>query len=494
MTELGWLSFCVVLAAVILTAIPGYRARISSRDYFHVPGERRNVVSLGIADITLGTGVVYLLAASTQNGAVTLAIPLGVVIGYWLLAKFYREGIPDAVLAHGNLAIGIREELCRKNAIGNRWVFDALVLAPLVVVFVLVMAYEVFASSQIIGAFISPGNSSAPSIIGFGILAASAINTFGGGMQASYRNDSLLAVLIVSFFVLLVAVSWRPLQPELLANLGPESKFLYGNAGAAAAIVAVSIGFINAILTQHYSLLNAYTATNFQERKALSRTFRRVGVVIGGMLTVLVIVGTLWPTDPATPFPVAIAQRLQGATSDSLLEPLLVVLVVAGMTAITFSTTDTLLLALAYFLVRNAFNTRESDRADPSGAGVSTRIVSVLLIVLIMPPLGYFYSTDLNLFFLLLTIAGGGAVFAPFLVGAAMAAAPGRSLTAFGASAHVAVFGLYLVNGVLGVWMLIDEPTYLPFLGLATASASAFLSIWLYRRSGARSADLDKRA
>ena len=82
------LNIILFILAVIAFAAFGFsvmRKHRSAKDYFHDESLFKNVVSLTATNITLGTGLVYLVTGAQYNGLLMLLIPLMTWFGYYII-------------------------------------------------------------------------------------------------------------------------------------------------------------------------------------------------------------------------------------------------------------------------------------------------------------------------------------------------------------------------------------------------------------------------
>ena len=125
-------------AAVVLffcTGLWGSRRITSAGGFFHYPRVSSNVLSLTAANITVGSGLVYLITGGFQNGPLMYAVPLATGLGYYLLASFVNKVVPGDVLKGTNFLKGVDSKI--ERARGERSFFAPVTSLCLVIVFVL---------------------------------------------------------------------------------------------------------------------------------------------------------------------------------------------------------------------------------------------------------------------------------------------------------------------------------------------------------------------
>ncbi|MEA3011706.1 MAG: hypothetical protein QOD42_251 [Sphingomonadales bacterium] len=467
---IGWIVLAAALAVFAATALSGRKDAADVESFFHVEGRRRNALSLGIADITLGTGFAYILIASSQFGWAMLALPAGLWVGYRLLAWLFIRAPAEALVGTRNFLLAVREAAVRDGGLRSRWLFDAAVTLPLILVFILFVAYEVFASSQIMAAFIAPDVPMAPAIIGGAIVAVSGLNSIVGGMQSNFRNDRVLAAGILLLFAIVGFASIFASAP--IANVAPSPPL-------SAVLIVAALGFLAAVATQFYSLLNSYNASNFEKGTEAARVFRQVGSVIAAMLAFLVVVGVERPLALGAGFPAALGERLAALPIGQTGHVALAALAVVGMVAVVFSTVDTLLIALAYFIRRHLLG-RPTDAASTENEVLApTRRLVAVLAFGILPPLAALYLADPNLFTLLLTLGGGAAIYAPFVFVTTLALSNTVGLTGLRPAFLLVFPALFIASGVTGVVLMSRDPAAVPMFTLGwLAVAIAASALW----------------
>src|SRR5690349_2198633 len=89
--HLNLILFLVAVCAFAWIGFSASRRETSAHDYFHDRDLHKNVVSLTATNISLGTGLVYLVSGAQQNGLLMILPVLCVAIGYWLLAVFLER-------------------------------------------------------------------------------------------------------------------------------------------------------------------------------------------------------------------------------------------------------------------------------------------------------------------------------------------------------------------------------------------------------------------
>ena len=218
------ITFSLTLILFALVVMRVRKLIRSPSDFFHSSAERPNLASLVAANITIGTGVSYLLLGGSQNGLLMLLVPLGVLVGYFSLEWFATHKVSSAIHASGNFFTGARELIDRARP-GQSSYFGWLVLVPLLVCFLLLFAYELFVSSQLIaGLIFSPVSMRHEVVIVTALFSASLFYTSLGGVVSVFRTDflQLLGILVFLVTLILGAFSLRsplPIDTWIRADL-----------------------------------------------------------------------------------------------------------------------------------------------------------------------------------------------------------------------------------------------------------------------------------
>lgn len=476
-----WIAFVAILIILMASAARGFNLNISPKSFFHFPGERRNLISLGIADITLGTGLIYVLTASAQSGMFMLSIPLGLLVGYILYSRFISYLSIKGNGINKNLFITVRDGLTSKAKVGKMY-FDLCITIPIVLIFLFVFSFELFASSALIAAILAPDSMAAAQIsIVLILFVSSFAASFFGGMQANVKNDKILAATIIVLVVLIILAAVQQAGVQSNINEASTKHWLHGVSGVEAAVVAAILAFFNGVTTQFYSILNAYTAANFVQVSSLRKVMVRVGYTVSLVLLVLVCVGALSNFgSTGSSLPESVANAFGATFGESMIGQVVKGAIIIGMVSVVFSTVDTLMMSLTYFVYRNILD-REITEAESSR---SPRLVlSVLFAVGFIPLLGLF-ATQPNLFYLLLTVATGASVFAPLLVSLGYIAVTTEDEPKGVSVAIALTFGLFLAAAGWAAYSAVVQPSSLtPFISLLVFAVSCATSFILWRRN-----------
>ncbi|MDQ8699259.1 hypothetical protein [Hyphomicrobium sp. LHD-15] len=467
----------LVASLVTYVAIGFYGSAQNHRSsFFHIAGVRKGVIALVVANVTLGTGLAYLLTAGSMNGLLVLSIAFGVFTGYWLLSIFLAS-LPDSLTgAGGNLL------MCFRNAIESqrpaskthgRSVFDAAILIPLVAAFIMFFAYEIFVSSKIIAAVAFPESGAyTTQLVAVLIFVAALAYCLVGGMAAVYTTAIIQLIGILLFLGLITYAS----VATITASQFPiAQQFLYR--GDKQALINCLTGFTDAVATQFYSLINAFGASHLRATKQKARLMRINGAILAAIFSLIILIGTSTPHEIAADIGAYVSRISSSLSSIPFGSAVLITLLVFGMVSVVISTADTLIVALTYFIYENV---GRREGAETSQDISSIRKLMATLFLISFFALLALFSLQPNIFYLLLSIASGPVVMAPLMVAlGAISRTPGALgsvsdpwLAAFG--------GLFVIASTASFTSLALAPSLVPYASLFHLSLSTVLALALY--------------
>jgi len=378
--------------------------------FFHDSRLTKNALSYTAANITLGTGLIYIASAIGSLGALFLLSPLMMLAGYRTLAAFLRSQAPEDLFAD-NMIKGLSQsiDVAMDRDSGFARAFTVVITA----VFALVLAFEIFASAKLLASlmFLTPGPRHEV-FVGSAVFAVALLYTLWGGYRAVQTTDLAQLVLIG----ILIATLWI-----VLARAIPIADTTHGPAPLIPPITRdVIMGAIAAALgaftTQFYSLLNLCAATQQNETETRSALLRKIGLYTFVALSILVI-GALWlSVSKDLPFALlnaSIQHHVKGSNPTDLL---LSVIMMLGMSAVLFSTVDTLIVSLTRFSYSNLFNRNAKDDTHNSPELRVVRLSMLALGPSVFALLALVWYRQPELFGLLLAIVSGNDVLVPLLV------------------------------------------------------------------------------
>ncbi|GIW56980.1 MAG: hypothetical protein KatS3mg082_3384 [Nitrospiraceae bacterium] len=473
---LGFLLLACGLFAAI--GIWGARSVRGLEDFFHFRGVGKNVLALVVANITLGNGIAYLFAAGGALGAVILVLPLALVAGYALVGWLVSRWASPALFSGGSLFAAAAREIGR--ATGSRSMLVPMVVGPLALAYLFVLAYELFASSQIISAFLGgPANGAPPVLVGALLFVGALVYTVAGGAQSVYRSDLVQFAAILAFagIVLLGAM----MAPEVRWVLLPQMPL-------AMFIITLLALVVNTVATQTFSLLNWYLASNLEATPQIRTAFLGGAVTTSAFFAVIALVGLGVPGPWGTDLAAALTLLLEPLRAYGVVADVAFYLVAFGLLSIVLSSADTLMIAVAMFVLEARQSLRAHQPGDPSediSATLFTIRAAIGIGFLVMFAfLGWLYYFRANLFYMLLGIAGGAAAYAP-LVWALLRASRHRLLLERFTNKRLAIYPVLSLLGLLcAMFLNLRAPEFVALVPVFSVVISSIFSYKLLMRVG----------
>ena len=460
MTDASWIGLGAFVGTLILFALTVMRVGKSIRSaatFFHSSGARQNLVSLIAANITIGTGISYLLVGGQQNGILMAVVPLGIVAGYFGLEQLARGGVSEEIANHRNFFSGVGALIVREGG-GRGGRFSWMVLAPLMTVFLLVFAYELFVSSQLIaGLVFATGSPLVEAAIACILFVASLSYSLYGGINAVFRTDQIQLVGIVLFVGVLTTGVLAFEEPL------PSRGWISSDSHV---VASVAVAAVAAVATQLYSLINWYMISNLRESGTRRRVLRGSAIVTGALLIPVVLAGAISSVDWSEGLSTGVTS-LFAPLHDSVPGALVLAVIVAGATCVVVSTTDSLLVSLTMFAYDELLLHDSQSESNGRAAVRKARRVMAGLFLMGFVALSLMYYFRPNIFYLLLAIGTGAAVFAPLIVLVGFLSKREGGLAAISAGALWMFTGLFLLAVPVGLWCSVAHPPAVPYVSLA---------------------------
>lgn len=469
--EINIILFAVLVVVFAAFGFAAAGRQRSAKDYFHDAGLRRNVVSLTATNITLGTGLVYLVTGAQHNGVLMLLIPLMVFLGYYLQALFLEKATSARVRRGKNILASLDDQI--REATGAASPFARTVSGSLVLVYVLVLAFEIFASSKVVAPFLFRTPSVTAEIaLSVVIFCITILYTILGGVRAIFNVDIVQVPLICIFLPVLVWTSIPDgLKPsEVAERLSANVKL------DAAVLVGVAIACMNAITTQFYSLIN-WGAVSHVELANQQRLLKWVGATTAVVLTVFVAVGLLHPVQHGGQVWQEIAREYsQLVLGSNLRAYVLSGILLCGMASVLLTTTDAVVMTCIMFWYDNVArgdstsgkeDILELKRIRRIGATTFTVCFAILMAINYWQP---------DPFYLLLSMAGGVVVFAPMIATAGYLSSRGDALGVFSRWVVYLYFVVFILSGVADTVLLSRKSPWVSYVGLVAFALSSIIS------------------
>lgn len=446
----------------------------SAKDYFHNDSLFKNAVSLTATNITLGTGLVYLITGAQHNGLLMLLVPLGVWLGYWLMAMFLVKATSVTARSGKNFLSSVDQLIC--DATGKPSPFARIVSGSLVFIYVLLLAFEIFASAKIIAPFLFKEPSVHAEVwLSIIVFCITILYTILGGIAAVLRVD----VLQVPLVLLMIPVLFITAVPDV-ANIDAITTRLGKSLKLDSTVIAgASIAFVNAVATQFYSILNWGAVSHLQVENQ-QRLLKWVGAATAIILSVFVVVGLLHPVESGGQVWQDITQRyVDLAHGTGALAYLFSGVLLLGTASIVLTTTDAVVITSVMFWYDNV---SRGDSKNVNNDPCELRrirfigAVTFFLCFAVLMTINYWQPDP---FYLLLSMAGGVAVFAPMIAVAGYLTSREASLSVLTPLVVYAFFALFIAAGVISILLLIRQSPYVGYVGIVAFIISLFISISL---------------
>jgi len=481
--DLNWYLFGAVVAAFTWFGFSASTKERSTKDYFHSAELHKNVVSLTATNITLGTGLVYLVVGAQHNGLLMFLVPVAVWLGYVLQGLYLEQATHISARTGRNFLAGVNEQL--SEATGRPSPFARIVSASLVSVFVLVLAFEIFASSKVVAPFLfREVNSTAEAWMSVIIFGITVLYTILGGVRAVFAVDVIQVPLVCIFLPVFIWTTVPDAKDpgRLLVDLSQTLRI------DMTALSAIAIACMNAVATQFYSILNWGAVSNVAPRQQ-RHLLNRVGFLTAVVLTVFVLVGLLHRGEPGVQVWQDITKLYAALSSQS--GPLAFALsgiLLLGMTSILLSTTDAIVISAILFWYDNVVG---GDSLDSKASSTELRrirtigAVSFGLCFAVLLTINYLQPDP---FYLLLSMAGGVVVFAPMIAAAGYVCSLGREAAqVFSARIIYSYFAVFILAGVVDIVLLWKRSTLVSYVGLVAFLVALVLSLSVVAKGRMRS-------
>lgn len=456
--------FFLTCIAFATTAFIVSRRATSDEVSFRTRDPGLNVVGLVTANITAGTGFVYLLLNGAKNGLLACAIPLALWLGYRVLVSLLN-GIPDH-LFKPNFLGGVAHALSQQT--GARSALPFVLIAPLLIVFVLVLGFEMFATSQLLGAVIFHEATVFQQIMISVVLFATTMIVVVWGGEATFKTDRVQAIFIVLCLIVLVCLAWVAWQQD--QNQHVDAFMLKYDAPVLFTLAFASLAAFN---TQIYSILNWNAVANATPDKrnwVLLTSGKWLAVFVGLVL----LIGASMPRVWSGAFQLSLATLLKTLSQPVALGASIIIII--GITSIVLTTTQGVTLAIGAFLseLRGDLNSTQS-------LTLSTRRIQYgAILLLVMGVLGLIYFQRPDLFYFLLAIVSGAEVMMPLIILLMVLAKRGRAIGVCSNKHLYGYLALFCIAIVTNIVLSMNLATLVPYVSLTLVTISVIYSWWLY--------------
>lgn len=458
-TGIYWIVFIGVIVAFGAIGFSAAKQATHVSSYFHKSSLWKNIISLTATDITIGTGIIYLISGAHTNGGLILLVPLATACGYYLQAWFLEKYVRHSLRNGRNFLANLSDEIAIQT--GRASPFAKTVSFCLVLVFVLLLAFEIFASSKAIAPLLFGGPSAVgESVISMVVFTTTVFYTILGGVNALFKVDRIQVPLILLFLPVFFAFAvpdWSEFA-TVSNRLAASFKF------DADTIVSVTLAVIAAITTQFYSILNWGAVSNIHpngQRKLLCG----VGTLSGLILCIFVLIGLLHPSGGTDPWAEVFSSMAASASSQTNGGVIFGVILTLGFSSILLTTTDAVVINSIMFWYDNVLNKNSgSAESSPKELGAIRKIGLVAFSgsFVVLSLLNYLQPDP---FYLLLSMASGITAFAPFIFLAGILSATEGRLRVISPGVVRFFLLVFLITGAASVWLLLTKSHLVAYVG-----------------------------
>jgi Na+/proline symporter len=383
----------VSLALYILISLWGRKGQLSVSAFFHDAGKPwMAVVSLTACNVTLGTGIAYILTQAKNTGWLVLLTPVGITAGYFAIAEYYKRLEFQVTDARPNLYYLLATTNADRSITPS--FFQKFFTWFIAVTYFLLIAFELGVGSAFLGSTLlanpSPEINVGIAVLVFGVVIA---YTAISGVRAAVQTDAVQIFFIVAFIAII---------PFLLLKYGNYETGSIKHAPVSLGTSLTSLlAILTAIATQFYNIVNPQIVMNHRPADQV-RILRWAGVWSGAIYIAIACIGLMTPSKEGLES--AIRAFLYAPESSGYLGVLTAVALFAGMLAVLLSTLDNLAISIAQ-LVHDILRSRRNESTpNETDSTRRLRVVYIVTGILVIPLSVYFYYRFASTFFLLLTI------------------------------------------------------------------------------------------
>ncbi len=343
----------------------------------------------------------------------------------------------------------------------------------LVLTFILILAFEIYASATIFGQilFKSPSTQTTVYLAGF-ISTITLIYALWGGVVAVLKTDRIQIIGVLAVVLLLAYAA-------LIAGDGNKPGVRVDSVSSSDVYWGVAAAVCGAIATQFYSLLNWGTVSNFTEGRDSSWTLRSAGILTFVLLSTLVLIGLYAGTGEA------------GASFKNIIDkPFLTTssiwtyVLVAGMVCIVFSTADSLVIHITMFFYDNILGKNSNESTSSLVDLRNLRLLALFVFWLALLAVMIFIVTQQDLLYLLFAVAGGIIVYAPLMFLVLVLSKNPSSLIILSGLTTQLFFALFLLAFGANVAALIYDPSSTAKVVTISFVLSCIAAVTVFIRAG----------
>jgi Na+/proline symporter len=441
------------LALYVTVSVLGKRDNLTLRTFFGESGRPwMAVVSLTAYNVTLGTGIAYVLSQAQATGYLVFLTPIAVTLGYLAVGSY--RGRVKYVSSPTSPNIFYLLSRCTLSGAPEPIPFARAFSAFIGATYFLLFAFELSVGSSFISHSLLKSPETALTVaIATLILVVVVGYTAISGLRAAVTTDVAQLVFILAFIIAI---------PYIVSQGGVATPALDVKASTAAnqttfttaQAVSAALAILTAISTQFYSLVNSQLISSYQPE-----TQRRVlfcaGLASGAIYAVVAAIGLVITSRES--LEAAIRTFLYSATPGPY-DGLIAFLLFAGMLAVLMSTLDNVAIAVAqqfYDLAEGRRRRKGQAALTPDAELKRFRYFYVVIGILVAPVAAFLYSRLPNAFYMLLTILFAAGTLSPIVFTAILLRAEQKTtlveLKSVASSIGVAVLAgwggyIYLMN------------------------------------------------
>ena len=406
----NWVSlagFFVACGGAIAIASRSGRRMEGVRTFFHGGTKRQHQISLGVYNVTLGTGLTFQMSVGQQFGWLALLQVGSVFAGYVLLAWFLRRYVPNEWAEEKNVFAAADNAIAR--ATGARSWFGFTLSLWLLIFFILVLAFEAYAAGNLLVPLLAPQSPPFFAVgISFTLLTVAMICGTIGGWQAVLDTDKVQIVAVAIVITVLLGSAVFGGDAE---GTHPTREALDGTAWTTLAVLCLF-----AITTQFYSPVN-WGIVSHLEKQQQTATFLGGGGISTALLAMITLCGVVIAVAPdATPLETLLDRLHIAWASPGSLGYLAGFVVVIGGVSMILSTADSAMLKLILLVYDNVLG-RDSKTLENDPKELSRiRMCVIGAFVVAFVPLAVLWITKPQIIYILVAMVTGLNVLAPLTV------------------------------------------------------------------------------
>ena len=386
-----------IVLYVVVALFSARKVRAASSFYNDTISLRRATLSLACFNVTLGTGIAYLVQQVTYTGWWAMLTPFALVLGYFLFGIYMKSVAFRPSIQVPNIYRLLSEEG------GGISLLTRLYSFAIVVTFILVLGFELWLGAELIAKSIfSDPDEILKIVVALILFSVVAVYTSIAGMRGSVNTDMFQALILLAF----VVVVFLLIQSEGIGATSSNSAV-----GFSQSALAVALAIVTAITTQFYSVVNANFGVDYSPEEQ-GKMFTRAGIISGVYYSVVLMIFLVWGGGTGIQ---DIAQSIGNETSS--VSWVLALTFAAGLVAISLSSLDNATVSISKVVYENwlGWNALQTDDTTSLRKLRTAHFaISILMVVATVALI----ELQLDFFYTLLTILFAASVFSPILCGA----------------------------------------------------------------------------